>query len=163
MMTTTTTTTRQKNDGFCGGGGPPSRAAQIANGRRDRARCKSSNTHAPESATTGVRGNGRSVLARSERRRRRATPETRGRERSRERDDDAGNGSGVFRRGYTREIEENLLPNERDVGLLSRNDVLQRGRGAMRKAKGLPNRRECVKFIGKKKNPLSVVARRGDY
>ena len=52
-------------------------------------------------------------------------------------------------------------PNERDIGLLPRNDVLQRGRGAMRKAKGLPNRRECVTFIGKKKNPLSVVAKRG--
>ena len=93
--------------------GPPSRAARIANGRRDRARCKSSNAHAPESATTGVRGNGRSVLARSERRRRRATPETCGRERSRERDDDAGNGSGVFRRGYTREIEEIFAERER--------------------------------------------------
>ena len=58
-------------------------------------------------------------------------------------------------------LKKSNLPNERDVGLLSRNDVLQRGRGAMRKAKGLPNRRECVKFIGKKKNPLSVVARRG--
>ena len=94
--------------------GPPSGAARIANGRRDRARCKSSNAHAPESATTGVRGNGRSVLARSERRRRRATPETRGRERGRERDDDAGNGSGVFRRGYTREIEETHVFAERE-------------------------------------------------